>query len=369
MILKIGETIKKLRKQQDVTQEKLAAYLNISYQAVSKWENGTALPDITLIPRIANFFNVSSDELLGLKTNETTEELKSYELKYQEYNRKGKVWDKINLAREVLSIYPRNYQWMLNLAYGLISYCATDEQRAYSEEHGFIDEAITLSERVLEDCTVDSIRHSAIQILCYNYPRVGKTEQAIELANQMPDILLCRESLLSRIYRGEEQIKQDQQNLINMIDMCAGILFELSTFKIINKDMPIDDKIKYIEAAIALYHTVLQGDENSLFYNCRLSLYYGRLARLWCVKKDYNKTIDYLSLAEKCASNYDAYNDLGEQTYKSIFVNRCTFNPKTVGTNMDITQREMIFDLTTDSVFSPIKENKQFKEIQKRLKE
>ena len=37
MTLKIGETIKKLRKEQDITQEKLADYLNISYQAVSKW--------------------------------------------------------------------------------------------------------------------------------------------------------------------------------------------------------------------------------------------------------------------------------------------------------------------------------------------
>ena len=41
-MLKIGENIKELRKAQDVTQEKLAYYLNISYQAVSKWENGVS---------------------------------------------------------------------------------------------------------------------------------------------------------------------------------------------------------------------------------------------------------------------------------------------------------------------------------------
>lgn len=79
MELRIGEKIKNLRKQQDITQEKLAAYLNISYQAVSKWENETALPDITLIPKIANFFGVTSDELLGLKPDNDNEELKKYE--------------------------------------------------------------------------------------------------------------------------------------------------------------------------------------------------------------------------------------------------------------------------------------------------
>ena len=73
MTLKIGENIKTLRKAQDITQEKLAAYLNISYQAISKWENGTALPDITLVPKIANFFGVSSDYLLGINADENEE--------------------------------------------------------------------------------------------------------------------------------------------------------------------------------------------------------------------------------------------------------------------------------------------------------
>lgn len=43
MMLNIGKRIKDLRKSQDVTQEKLADYLNISYQSVSKWENGSGV--------------------------------------------------------------------------------------------------------------------------------------------------------------------------------------------------------------------------------------------------------------------------------------------------------------------------------------
>ena len=62
MALKICEKIKFLRNRQNITQEKLAAYLNISYQAISKWENGIALPDITLVPKISNFFGISADE-------------------------------------------------------------------------------------------------------------------------------------------------------------------------------------------------------------------------------------------------------------------------------------------------------------------
>ena len=64
--MNIGETIKKLRKQKDMTQEQLAEYLNISPQAVSRWEISSTLPDITLVPMIANIFGVTTDMILGV---------------------------------------------------------------------------------------------------------------------------------------------------------------------------------------------------------------------------------------------------------------------------------------------------------------
>lgn len=188
-----------------MTQEKLADYLSISYQAVSKWENGSALPDITLVPRIANFFGVSSDELLGMRQDENIEELMQYENMYQENNRIGKILDNVNLSKKVLEKYPRNYQWMLNLSYALVQNTATEEQEQYSKENGFVEEAISLCERIREDCTIDSIRHVATQILCYNYPKIGKADKAIDLANEMPEMIISKEALLSRIYKEERK--------------------------------------------------------------------------------------------------------------------------------------------------------------------
>ncbi len=49
MTLYIGEKIKALRTSKGISQEKLAQYLNVSFQAVSKWENSNTYPDITLI--------------------------------------------------------------------------------------------------------------------------------------------------------------------------------------------------------------------------------------------------------------------------------------------------------------------------------
>jgi len=60
---KICETIRELRARRGITQEVLAQALDVSIQAVSKWETGNSLPDILLLPRIADFFEISLDAL------------------------------------------------------------------------------------------------------------------------------------------------------------------------------------------------------------------------------------------------------------------------------------------------------------------
>ncbi len=68
----IGTNIKRLRQNKGATQEQLGEVLGISSQAVSKWENGSTLPDIMILPKIADYFGISIDELMGYKLNALT---------------------------------------------------------------------------------------------------------------------------------------------------------------------------------------------------------------------------------------------------------------------------------------------------------
>lgn len=61
----IGNTIRALRTEKQMTQASLAAALGVQYQSVSKWETGTTLPDTAMLPRIADVFGVSIDTLFG----------------------------------------------------------------------------------------------------------------------------------------------------------------------------------------------------------------------------------------------------------------------------------------------------------------
>lgn len=66
MELELGNKIKRLRLQKGVTQDTLAKVLNVSYQTVSKWENGASMPDIQLLPDIAVYFGCTIDDLFDL---------------------------------------------------------------------------------------------------------------------------------------------------------------------------------------------------------------------------------------------------------------------------------------------------------------
>ena len=67
--MNIGQKIKELRQENGLTQEDLAEQLGVSFQAISRWENGTTYPDITLLPIIANMFDVTIDYLLDMESH------------------------------------------------------------------------------------------------------------------------------------------------------------------------------------------------------------------------------------------------------------------------------------------------------------
>jgi len=60
----LGKRIGEFRRRKDVTQERLAELMNVTAQAVSKWENDICCPDISLLPKLADYFGVSLDLLL-----------------------------------------------------------------------------------------------------------------------------------------------------------------------------------------------------------------------------------------------------------------------------------------------------------------
>lgn len=105
VINSIGERISQLRLSKNMTQEKLGLLLNVSAQAVSKWEKGDSLPDISLLTELANVFDCTTDYLLG-RASHLQAMLPQIRMELQ----KSTQEQKINFLGEVIAAtahYPR----------------------------------------------------------------------------------------------------------------------------------------------------------------------------------------------------------------------------------------------------------------------
>ncbi|MBQ8509103.1 MAG: helix-turn-helix domain-containing protein [Clostridia bacterium] len=145
----IAETIRRLRRDKDITQEELANALGVTYQSVSRWENAQAYPDIEQIPRLAAYFGVTTDLLFGVDKDTREGKLRAY---YDKYWSKG-ITDKERLAitREIVREIPDAIDPMFDLIYQL-SFSETEpieknlpEMRKYA--HYILDHSDSRNDR------------------------------------------------------------------------------------------------------------------------------------------------------------------------------------------------------------------------------
>ena len=135
MKLYIGNTIRRLRLERDMTQEQLADALGVSFQSVSRWESGTNYPDIELIPDIAVFFGISADDLMGLTGAVRDEKLSEAWRTVNEAEKAGKARERLDLLRGMRRDFPKDPDVLWTLAYAMADFPEFyEEQKALTEQ-------------------------------------------------------------------------------------------------------------------------------------------------------------------------------------------------------------------------------------------
>ena len=119
MEINFAKIVKDLRKERGNTQEELAEHLGISVQAVSKWERGDGMPDITLLPNIAYFYNTTVDELLGCDSVRKEEDMAVFKEKAQILINKGRRQERLELCRAYQMKYPNDGTVLFELMHDL----------------------------------------------------------------------------------------------------------------------------------------------------------------------------------------------------------------------------------------------------------
>lgn len=204
--MNIGNKIKALRKARGITQEQLANAVGISFQAVSKWENNIAFPDITLAPVLANYFGVTMDELFGFSLTEMENEIEkivdeAYRFRESDYAKSRKILE------EGLRKYPENDILLNNLLYVMPD----------------PDETIAVASKLVEKTRLDEVKYDALRFLAYAYKKKDDLKNAEAAIVQIPEIYFTKLSEMAYLLEGEPKFqaaeKQKWISFENLLQM------------------------------------------------------------------------------------------------------------------------------------------------------
>lgn len=258
MYLKIGQKIKTLRKQRNISQEVLAQYLGVTFQAVSKWENETAMPDIELVPAIAAFFRISTDELFDFNLYEIEKNLRAI------VDEHSKCWDDKEkceqILREGLKKYPGN-EILLNCLIGVLPV----PERS--------DEVISICKSLVEGTRIDEVKYDAYRIMAEAYKASGEYGLAKEAIEHIPEIYFTKLQVAAELLEGKDMFEAAArqkslsfEHLLTMLARLADYYSERGEY----------DKAKIeLKAAMEVYDAFR--DDFATEYTHRLHDWYGEL--------------------------------------------------------------------------------------------
>lgn len=320
MTIYFGENLKKLRKEKSMTQETLAEFLGVSFQTISKWERGEAYPDITMLPVISSFFNVSIDGLIGVDKSQKEQKINEYLKLYDEMKLKDLSLT-YNEFKKAVKEFPGDFRLLIRYMELL-----QEEKDFVRGEYGKNSkEIMSIYENIQNHCTDDSIRIRSkvimISHLLTKYQCIpneeGKYRVCKEYLNQAEEIINSLPSM------------HDSKEL-----MLMGSAFDTETFNITHRN--VLEEILYIledvsfgycynyepEKRIEIF-THIQGLINLIFSdgnygkNCISRLYnYGHMGHLYQQIGDDENALKYLKIAAEYAKELDRNPDVSEKAMR-----------------------------------------------------
>ncbi len=222
-MLPVAETIRTLRREKNITQDELARELGVTFQSVSRWENGIAYPDIELLPKIAAFFDITTDRLLGAdRENRLRKRIATLQSYNEAFDRTDDPCAKFTIMKKAYEEFPES-EYFASRALSVLVY-----SDAVPREEG-LPFARECCKTLLENTKNERTRREVIQhIFIYeDEDRLDDWKKYVSESVTVPNLLVQR-----YLRRGEtdKYTKQAQTNLlIQLTDSFASLLQQLRT--------------------------------------------------------------------------------------------------------------------------------------------
>lgn len=209
--LNIGANLIKNRRKRGITQEALAEYMGVSKASVSKWENGATYPDITLLPRLATFFHISIDDLIGYEPQMTREDIRClYRQLCRDFSEKPFA-EVMGHSREIAKKYFACAPLLFQIGSLYVNHCML----AGSPE-GFsrtLEEAIELFIRVREESQDVTLQTQARNMEAFCLVQLGRSDEVLSLLSTHTALTMSPEPLLASAFQMKGNLTEAKRTL------------------------------------------------------------------------------------------------------------------------------------------------------------
>ena len=292
MVLSIGTNIKNLRAKHKITQDQLATFLGITSQAISRWENGTVYPDIEMLPSIAEFFGVSTDDLLGINKDEKGKRRDEIYLEIEKGYESGENIgeDAVLTARQYAAEFPADEWIVLNLANTIArSYMWKEETRGPR----YLAESEKLYQTLIDTAEDSDIRFRAIQNLATLYT-VGydSDEKADEVLSKLPPMRFSREWIGALLWKESGHNIGRWQDWLDRTtnSLCLELTHYIVSLP--NEQATWEKKVEMLEKVITIYELVF--GEDMLSHHSGAENICRVIATYYVAQGRYEETIQWL---------------------------------------------------------------------------
>ena len=191
--INIGKILVKKRRESGITQDVLAEYAGVSKASVSKWETGQSYPDVTLLPVLASYFNISIDELIDYKPQMTKESIRKLYRKLSSDFTKKPFDSVMEECRRIIKKYYSCFPLLLQMGILMINH--VELLKSPRESAPLIEEARALFIRVKEESDEMPLKKQALYMEAYS-PQATRTRRSNCWTEQSKPP--CRPNRLSR---------------------------------------------------------------------------------------------------------------------------------------------------------------------------
>jgi len=233
----IAKVITAKRKEKGITQDKLAEFIGVTKASVSKWETAQSYPDITLLPQLASYFNISIDELIGYLPQMTKEDInKTYHQLAAEFSRKP-FEEVLDECRAVIKKYFACFPLLLRMAVLLLNHYMLQKEK--EKQEALLQEITDLCNRIKTESDDVWIAQQANSLEAVCHISMNRPVEALEMLDETMKPPISDNFLLAKTYEMIGNIEKAKSALqVSLYQHLRGLLGPAQSYLTLIADQP-----------------------------------------------------------------------------------------------------------------------------------